>query len=198
MLFRSTPLFTIADLSVVWVQLDAYESDLPWLALEQAATFTAESWPGETFEGKVAFIDPFVDPLTRTVKVRLDVENPGGRLKPEMFVRASVRSAIGEPPGEPPLLIPTAAPLITGKRAIVYVALPEAERPTFEGREIVLGPRADDFYVVTAGLREGERVVTRGNFKIDSALQIEGKASMMRPDAGPGRSGHDHAPPKKD
>jgi len=80
---------------------------------------------------------------------------------------------------EPPLVIPATAPLITGKRAVVYVRVPDAEKPTFEGREVVLGPRAGNYYLVKEGLSEGDVVVTRGNFKIDSALQIQAKPSMM-------------------
>jgi len=83
---------------------------------------------------------------------------------------------------QPPLVIPASAPLITGKRAIVYVEVPNADRPTYELREVVLGPRAGDAYVVYEGLKEGELVVTRGNFKIDSAMQIVGRSSMMRPE----------------
>ena len=80
-----------------------------------------------------------------------------------------------------PLVIPATAPLITGKRAVVYVQKPNANKPTFEGREVVLGPRAGDYYLVKEGLVEGELVVTNGNFKIDSALQIQAKPSMMSP-----------------
>ena len=80
-----------------------------------------------------------------------------------------------------PLVIPASAPLITGIRAIVYVEVPGMDKPTYEGREVVLGPRADDHYLVRSGLREGERVVTRGAFKIDSALQIQARPSMMMP-----------------
>jgi YHS domain-containing protein len=83
-----------------------------------------------------------------------------------------------------PLAIPATAPLITGKRAVVYLKTANTDKPTFEGREIVLGPRAGDYYIVKEGLSEGEVVVTRGNFKIDSALQIQAKPSMMSPDGG--------------
>jgi Cu(I)/Ag(I) efflux system membrane fusion protein len=85
-------------------------------------------------------------------------------------------------PKEAPLVIPATAPLITGTRAVVYVQVPGAEKPTYEGREIVLGPRAGDYYIVKSGLAEGEIVVTNGNFKIDSALQIQAKFSMMNPE----------------
>jgi Cu(I)/Ag(I) efflux system membrane fusion protein len=100
----------------------------------------------------------------------------------------------GAPPDrelEMPLVIPATAPLITGERAVVYVEVPHSDRPTFEGREIKLGPRAGDFYIVNDGLEEGERVVTSGNFKIDSALQIQAKESMMLPRDHP-VSGHSH------
>jgi Cu(I)/Ag(I) efflux system membrane fusion protein len=220
----------------MWVMLDAYESDLPWLRYGQDVSFTTVAQPGEVFTGRIAFIDPVVDPTTQTIKVRVNVPNPQGRLKPGMFVKAIARSELAaggrvmsadmagkficpmhpsivkdhqgqcdicqmdlvateslgyESPSEdaltPPLVIPASAPLVTGKRAIVYVELPQADQPTFEGRQIVLGPRAGEYYLVRQGLREGERVVTRGNFKIDSALQIEARPSMMSADEPPSR-----------
>ena len=92
-----------------------------------------------------------------------------------------------------PLVIPASAPLITGKRAVVYVQKPDTEKPTFQGREVVLGPRAGDYYLVEQGLDEGDRVVTNGNFKIDSALQIQAKPSMMNPQGQNAPMGsHDH------
>ncbi len=238
-----THIYTVADLSQLWVKLDAYESDLPWIRYGQEVQFTTEAYPGETFRGWVSFIDPVLDPKTRTVKVRVDVPNPGGRLKPEMFVRAVVNSQVAqggqvmdadmvgkwicpmhpsvvkdEPgtcdvcgmdlvtteslgyvaadaPEQPPLVIPATAPLITGKRAVVYVQKPDAEVPTFEGREVTLGPKAGSYYLVESGLHEGERVVTNGNFKIDSALQIQAKPSMMNPEGGVMPAGHQHGGP---
>ncbi len=227
---QGTRLYTLADLDHLWVQLNAYESDLSWLHYGQKALFTTEAYPGEEFEGRIAFIDPVLDAASRTVNVRLVVLNPGGKLKPEMFVRAVVRAQLAEggrvmdpelagkwiSPMHPeiikdgpgtcdvcgmplvraetlgfvsarlaedaaPLVIPASAPLITGARAVVYVEVPGRDRPTFEGREIVLGPRAGDFYLVRSGLEEGEHVVVRGNFKIDSALQIQARPSMMLP-----------------
>ena len=85
-------------------------------------------------------------------------------------------------PSQAPLVIPATAALITGKRAVVYVQMPNTEKPTFQGREVVLGPRAGDYYLVKEGLAEGEVVVSKGNFKIDSALQIQAKPSMMNPE----------------
>ncbi|MCP4639390.1 MAG: DUF3347 domain-containing protein [bacterium] len=225
-------IYAIADLGVVWVELDAYESDLPWLHYGQPVTFTAEAYPDETFEGRVAFIAPMMDTPTRTVNVRVNVPNPDGRLRPGMFVRGTVRSQVAtggrvmdpglagkwvspmhpevvkDGPGscdvcgmalvraedlgyvpaaatddDKPLVIPVSAPLITGRRAVVYVEMLGTEKPTYEGREVTLGPRAGDFYLVKDGLAEGERVVVNGNFKIDSALQIQAKPSMMTPPA---------------
>lgn len=234
-----TRIFTIADLSDVWVQLDAYESDLQWLRYGQPVSFTTEALPGETFEGAVSFIDPVLDAITRTVKVRVNVENEKGWLKPEMFVRAKVTAQfashgqvldpnlvgkwvspmhpeiIKDQPGQcdvcgmdlipvealgqtsaahvhAPLVIPATAPLLTGTRAIVYVEIENASGPTYEGREVVLGPRAGEVYVVESGLSEGELVVTSGNFKIDSALQIQAKPSMMNPEGRHNGAGHDH------
>lgn len=223
-------IYTIADLSKVWVLLDAYESDLQWLHYGQDVEFETEAYPGETFQGRIAFIDPILNNKTRTIKVRVNVENPDGRLKPDMFVRAIVRAQVAEGgkvmdpelankwispmhpeivkdhPGtcdvcgmalvkaeelgfinledrrkEASLVIPATAPLITGKRAVVYVAVP-GDEGLYEGRTVVLGPRAGDYYLVEDGLDAGERVVVNGNFKIDSAIQIQGKPSMMNPE----------------
>ncbi len=223
-----TPIYTLADLSRLWVKLDVYESDLSWIRYGQEVEFSTEAYPGQVFKGKISFCDPVLNAKTRTVKVRVNVDNPDGKLKPEMFVRAVLRvrlsglegGAVMDPylagkwicpmhpsvvkdqpdtcdicgmdlvateslyttadePDEPPLVIPATAPLITGKRAVVYVRIPDANKPTFEGREVVLGPRAADYYLVIEGLAEGEVVVTNGNFKIDSALQIQAKPSMM-------------------
>ena len=234
-----TPIYQIADLSRVWVRLEAYESDLPWLRYGQEVTFAAEGQPGRTFSGRIAFIDPLLTSRTRTVKVRVNVPNEDGALKPGMFVRASVRARIaaagkvvapdlvgkwispmhpevvkdgpgncdvcGMPlvkaeelgfvslssPAEAPLVIPVSAPLITGRRAVVYVQDPDDES-RFVGREIVLGPRTEAHYVVDSGLEEGELVVVNGNFKIDSALQIVAKPSMMSPAGGGAGAGHHH------
>lgn len=230
-----TKIYTIADLSKLWVKLDAYESDMMWIRYGQEVEFATEAYPGKTFKGRITFIDPILNARTRTVKVRVNVDNPDGTLKPGMFVRAVVKARVAgagrvmdtamvgkwicpmhpeivkdtsgncdicrmplataeslgyvtvDTSGQAPLVIPASAPLITGNRAVVYVKLPNTEKPTFEGREVVLGPRATDYYIVVSGLAEGEIVVTNGNFKIDSALQIQAKPSMMsaeRPDKG--------------
>ncbi|MCP4216576.1 MAG: efflux RND transporter periplasmic adaptor subunit [bacterium] len=191
-------IYTIADLSVVWVKLDAYESDIARLHKGGEAVFEVESYPGELFKGKIAFIDPVLSTRTRTVKVRLNVPNPGFKLKPGMFVRAVVNAPIkgsaktvsgdSPPADEAPLIIPVSAPLVTGKRAVVYVAV-DGQEGLFEGREVVLGPRAGNFFIVKKGLEEGESVVVNGAFKIDSDLQIQAKAGMMSYDPEPEQTG---------
>lgn len=219
-------IYSIADLSRLWVKLDAYEQDLAWLRYGQEVTIQTEAFPGETYTGRIAFIDPIVHESTRTAKVRVNVDNADGRLKPGMFVRAAVSARLGaggvvldpylagkwispmhpeivkdEPgscdvcgmdlvpaeelglvSGEParaPLLVPASAVLVTGRRAVVYVEVPDAEEPTYEGREITLGPRAGDVYLVASGLEEGERVVVQGAFRLDSSMQIRARPSMM-------------------
>jgi Cu(I)/Ag(I) efflux system membrane fusion protein len=184
-----SPIYTVADLSQVWVKLDAYESDLAGISNAQEISFETRAWPGEVFTGTIAFIDPTLNAETRSVAVRVNVHNPDGKLKPGMFVSARVHATVNAQ--EAPLLIPASAPLITGKRAVVYVADPK-EEGLFEGRQIVLGSRAGDYYVVREGLQEGELVVVNGSFKIDSAVQIMAKPSMMNPEGGTGSPGHSH------
>lgn len=228
---EGTRIYTIADLDELWVLLDAYESDLMWLHYGQKVTFTTEAHPGQVFEGRISFIEPILNQQTRTVKVRVNVPNPEGKLKPEMFVRAVVHprvatagrvmdpeisgkwicpmhpEVIEAQPGDcplcgmdlvraetlgyvavnaaaqdMPLVIPVSAPLMTGERAVVYVEVQGKDRPMYEGREVALGPRAGGYYLVESGLAEGERVVVNGNFKIDSALQIQAQPSMMNPE----------------
>jgi len=174
------PIYTIADLEKLWVILEAYESDLHAISLGQKVEFSAEAYPGRLFSGTIAYIDPVVNNKTRTVRVRMNIDNPGLLLKPGMFVRAVARNGKDQAPEAQPLLIPVSAPLITGKRAIVYVQFPDREG-VYEGREVILGPRHGNHYEVISGLQEGELIVSRGNFKIDSAVQIQGRPSMMNP-----------------
>ena len=233
------PLFRIADLSELWLHLDAFASDLAWLRFGQEVSFEVEAYPGESFRGRIAFIAPEVDRRTRTTAIRVNVPNPDGRLKPGMFATGRVAvlltgsgnvmvpelagkwispmhpEVIQDGPGQctvcgmdlvpaaelgyaeiddqpPPLVVPASAVLRTGRRAVVYVALPDRDRPTYEGREIVLGPKAGQVYIVKSGLAEGDQVVTHGAFKIDSALQIVAQPSMMNPEGGGSAPGHNH------
>ena len=175
-----TGLYRVADLSTLWVQLDAYESDLPVLKAGQDVVLRVEALPGELFTGRVTFVDPVLDPKTRTARVRIEVDNQDRRLRPGMFVEANVKGdATGEPTDAAPLVVPATAPLFTGRRSVVYVEVPDADAPTYEARVVTLGTRMGDLYPVLAGLTEGERVVVHGAFAIDADLQIQGGESMM-------------------
>ncbi|MGB6067085.1 MAG: efflux RND transporter periplasmic adaptor subunit [Desulfomonilaceae bacterium] len=226
---EGTVMYTINDLSHVWVKLSAYEPNLPWIRYGQKVTFTTPSFPGKTYKGTVIFIDPVVDMPTRTISVRLDAPNPTYELKPHMFVNAVLHAEIDDhgrivkpewvgkyicpfdpteissvpgkcskskAPLQPataygysgvkhpvmmPLVVPVSAVLYTGKRSLVYVEVPNQREPTYEQRNVVLGPRAQEKYVIYGGLKEGERVVYKGNFEIDSSVQIAGLPSMMNP-----------------
>ncbi len=187
---EGTALFEVIDLGVVWVMFDAYESDLPWIKNGDNMTFTLQSLPGKTFSARVSYIDPFIDAATRVAQVRVEIANPELIFKPEMFVNGVLESSLAENTDE--LLIPKSAILWTGKRAVVYVKVPGRDIPSFVYREIILGPEAGNFYVVSSGLDEGEEVAVNGVFKIDAAAQLAGKPSMMNPDGGKISTGHDH------
>ena len=182
-------LFQVVDLSRVWVQFEAYEEDLPWVRKGDRVDFTIRSLPGQNFSGRITFIDPVIPPKTRVALARVEVANPGERLKPGMFADGRLTSRI---PGGKALLIPRSAVLWTGKRSVVYVKVPERENPTFLYREITLGPAAGDYYIVEAGLTAGEEIATNGVFKIDAAAQLSGKPSMMNPEGGKVSTGHNH------
>lgn len=233
-------IYDVANLDRLWFVANVYESDISKLFYGQKAQFITDAYPGEPFGVVITFIDPVVDPKSRTVRIRGIVDNTHRKLKPDMLAKATISvtySKMGPTqddtiknlyvspmhpeefstkPGkcpicqmpmkkaselglskqhaiEKPLLIPASAALITGKRAIVYIKVPD--KPGFyEGRIVHLGPKVGEFYIVYHGLKEGEKVVTKGNFKIDSAMQIQAKPSMMQPTSGSGNapSGHNH------
>ncbi|NQU53708.1 MAG: efflux RND transporter periplasmic adaptor subunit [Bacteroidetes bacterium] len=186
---EGTALFKVVDLTRVWALFDAYESDLPWIKVNDEVEYTIQSLPGKTYSGKVSFIDPFIDGKTRVAKVRVDLKNPKLEIKPEMFTTGILESKIAGSGNE--ILIPKTALLWTGKRAVVYVKVQDRENPSFLYREIVLGPEAGNFYVVADGLNEGEEIAVNGVFKIDAASQLQGLPSMMNPDGGAGSTPHD-------
>jgi Cu(I)/Ag(I) efflux system membrane fusion protein len=173
-----TPLLSLADLSRVWVQIDAYESDLPFLRVDQEVLVEVESRPDEPVAGKITFIDPVVDRKQRTSRVRIEVDNPDGELRPGMFAAALVQGDAGTTHASQ-LTIPASAVLFTGRRSVVYVQTPGAERQMYELRTVRLGPRAGESYPVLSGLSERERVVTKGAFLLDADLQLAGGRSMM-------------------
>jgi len=170
-------LFEIADLSNVWILLDAYESDLLFMKIGQKITITLASIPGKEFTTSISFIDPLINPQTRTAAVRAELNNPQQILKPEMFVKGKIKASLSV--SGKSIVISKTSLLWTGKRSVVYVKVPNTEFPAFEMREITLGASLGEFYIVESGLTEGEEIVTNGVFAIDGAAQLSGNYSMM-------------------
>ncbi|BBE19902.1 Co/Zn/Cd efflux system membrane fusion protein [Aquipluma nitroreducens] len=187
---QGSVLYEVSDLSRVWLLFDAYESDLPFLKMGDKIDFSIQALPGPTFSGAIRFIDPVIDPVNRVAKVRVEISNPGAKLKPEMFATGLVKANLNE--FKDKLVIPRSAVLWTGKRSIVYVKEPNSEEPVFKIREIELGPQLGNSYVVLDGLADGEEIVTQSAFSVDAAAQLEGKPSMMNPTGGKVSTGHDH------
>ncbi|MBT3254673.1 MAG: efflux RND transporter periplasmic adaptor subunit [Candidatus Marinimicrobia bacterium] len=233
-------IYSIADLSKVWLILEAYEKDLPLLTYGQELSFSVPGLPGQDFSAHISYIDPLVNPEKRSITVRAVLDNKQGLLKPGMLAEATVSvmlngsgkvvtpdlsgkwacpmhpEVVENYPGDcsicgmdlvplqeiggvqtmatHALLIPASSVLKTGHRALVYVQTTGGEMSQFTLREIVLGPRAGSEYIVIDGLTVDELVVSNGNFKIDSAMQIAGKKSMMSGDGAPSSApvGHQH------
>ncbi|HEY9170587.1 MAG TPA: efflux RND transporter periplasmic adaptor subunit [Lutibacter sp.] len=174
---RGMPIYEISDLSKVWVLFDLYESELGWIKVGNEIEYTVNSLPGETFKGKISFIDPLLNSQTRVASARVEVNNKDGRLKPEMFTSGIVKNNVGKVDSKE-IVIPKSAVLWTGKRSVVYVK----EGSGFKMREINLGPALGDSYIVKDGLETGEEIVSNGTFTIDAAVQLAGKPSMMNPE----------------
>ncbi|MBP6175845.1 MAG: efflux RND transporter periplasmic adaptor subunit, partial [Fermentimonas sp.] len=184
-----TVLFDIANLSKVWAVFDAYESDLPFLKIGDRLEYTLQSLPGKIFKGNISFINPILDPVTRTAKIRVETSNPTGELMPEMYTSANVSANLKQYNDE--LVIPKTAILWTGKRSIIYVKQQNTETPAFMLREVELGPSLGDSYVILSGLNDGEEIVTNGAYIIDASAQLSGKQSMMNETAGRAVTGHE-------
>ena len=164
-------LYLLADLSRVWLQARIYEPDLGAVRLGQEATATLDAMPGREFKGRVRFIDPVVDPATRTARVRIELPNANGALKPGMFAHAELQLDLGER-----LVVPRSALLDTGTRQVVYVKTGDA---SFAGREVRVGEHAGDLVEVVEGLAEGEEVVAAASFLVDSQSQLQTGASVQ-------------------
>ncbi len=165
-------LFTVADLSEVWIKADVYESQLPQIRSGQSVTIESEALPNQKLHGRVDFIEPVASPQTRTVPVHVHVGNPGMRLVPGMFVSAT----FVEPAERETAVIPRSAVIDTGTRKIVYVA---RENGAFESREVEVGSPTEDLFPVVKGLTAGEKVVINGNFLIDSQTRLSSGMSSL-------------------
>jgi len=163
--------YEITDLSSVWVLADAYESDLARLRLGMTALLALPAFPNHAFKGKVIFIDPILDPKTRTAKVRIEFPNPTGELRPEMFGEVVMHATPRQG-----LRIPVDAVIDSGGSKVVFVAMGDGK---FQPREVKLGVVAGDAAEVLSGLQAGEQVVTRANFLIDSESRLRASLSVM-------------------
>jgi RND family efflux transporter MFP subunit len=177
-------LYTIADLSRVWVLADVFETDAAAITVGRIARITLPYSDGAPLSAKVNYIQPELDPTTRTIKVRLDVPNPGIRLKPEMFVNVEF-----DLPGAAQLTVPTDAVLDAGDRQTVFVDRGEGY---LEPRQVRVGARLGDRVTILSGLRAGERVVASGTFLVDSESQLRAAASGMGAPSSHSGSGLNH------
>ncbi|HBA86659.1 MAG TPA: efflux RND transporter periplasmic adaptor subunit [Geobacter sp.] len=168
-------LFSIADLSNVWVEVEVYENEFSFVKMGQRVDILSQSYPGKTFSGRVSFVYPFLDPKTRTVKVRVEMSNAGLKLKPDMFVNASIKVPLGNS-----LSIPATAVMDTGKRQVVWI---ETQAGMFEPRDVQVGARVADKVQILSGLKRGDKVAASGGYLIDSESQLTGGS-------GGGHQGH--------
>jgi Cu(I)/Ag(I) efflux system membrane fusion protein len=169
-------LFSLANLANVWMYADVYEKDQGSVKPGQVVIVTSDAYPGETFTGQVSFINPILDDATRAAKVRVVMNNLDGRLKPNMFVNASIRIPLGAA-----IVIPESSLLDTGMRKVVFVAQDEN---TFVKRDVVTGKEADGYIQILSGLNEGDIVVTAATFLIDSQTKLGSMGGMAGMDMG--------------
>jgi RND family efflux transporter MFP subunit len=180
-------LYSLADLSTVWVYAEVFQNDLGRVRIGDPATLTVDAYPGRTFYGRVNFIYPQVDLATRTARVRLVFSNPGLTLKPGMFVNVVLEIPLGKQ-----IVIPSSGVLQSGTRSIVFV---DQGQGYLEPRDVQLGPLVNDQYIVLKGLQAGERIVTSANFLIDSESQLQAAlGSFVPPPPGAGAAASINVP----
>ena len=173
------PIFEVSNLSSVWAEFDAYENQIGQFKNEQSIKIVSNAYPDKTFNATVSFIDPVLNTQTRTVTVRAVLKNNEGIFKPGMFVTGKIEAQSKSASGQ--LSIPSSAVLWTGERSLVYVKI-SRNAPVFEMREVTLGNRNGESFVIASGLQNGDEIVTNGTFTVDAAAQLQGKKSMMNQD----------------
>ncbi|MBC8287411.1 MAG: efflux RND transporter periplasmic adaptor subunit [Nitrospinae bacterium] len=165
-------LYMIADLSNIWVIVDVYEYEVPWVKLGQEAEMNLSYFPGKKFKGKVTFIDPIMDSKSRTLKVRVEFSNPGGELKPEMYANVTLKPEAARKE----MAIPEEAVIYAGDKTMAMVQRPSG---AFDSRELTLGVKSKGYIQVLKGLKVGEKVVTSSVFLIDSESQLKEALNKM-------------------
>ena len=175
------PIYRLADLSMVWLMLELFPEDAATIRDGQRVSAEVQSIPGRKFTGRVAFVDPMVDPQTRTVGVRVVISNEDGRLKIGDYATATVEIGFaGEPVSTRQVVVPRSAVLMAGANSVVYVETPP-DSGRFEIRSVVLGNLTTERAVILEGILAGEQVAVSGNFLIDSGMQLAGKPSLIDP-----------------
>ena len=176
-----TDLYTIADLSRVWVTADVFEADLPYVKVGGQAIIHFPYAPGKIITGRIGYSYPELDPQTHTAKIRIDVANPGLVLKPNMLADVELKIAYGRH-----LAVPSEAVLDSGTVQTVFVARDNA---TFEPRQVTIGATVDGKTIITAGLKKGESIVESGNFLLDSETQLNAPMDMNGTNPGGAKTG---------
>ncbi len=176
-------LYQLADLSKVWAYLDVYEKDLRFIARGQTVVITTDAYPDGQFTGRVAFVDPALEPRTRTTRIRVELDNAGGKLRPQMFVQSKIRIPVPSS-----IVIPSSALLSTGKRDVVWI---EVKPDLFEPRDVVTGIRDGSDVQILSGLHEGEIVAVQGGFMLDSESQLQQPGSAAKDTATKNGTSHD-------
>jgi multidrug efflux pump subunit AcrA (membrane-fusion protein) len=183
------PALEVADLSTIWVDADIYQYELPWIKVGQMVTMTLDYLPGETFQGRIDYIYPYMKETTRTARVRLRFTNPNYRLKPDMFAQVKIES----PVTHNAVVVPADAVLDTGLKQHVFIALGQGR---FEPREVKLGVLGNDgLREVLSGLKGGEEVVTSAQFMLDSESRFREAVQMMMPGMEAGGGKKEATPP---
>jgi Cu(I)/Ag(I) efflux system membrane fusion protein len=185
---QGQPLLKIANLNSVWANFDVYENQIDLFKKGQEVRVTTNAYPNKEFKGKVDFIDPILNTNTRTVTLRVVLNNSNNAFKPGMFVTGKVEASNLE--NDKDILIPSSAVLWTGERSVVYIKTNPNE-PVFEMKEITLGNQMGENYNVLKGLEIGDEIVSNGTFTIDAAAQLQGKKSMMNKGGGKVMTGHE-------
>jgi len=185
---QGQPLLKIANLNTVWANFDVYENQIELFKKGQEVSVSTNAYANKEFKGKVDFIDPILNSKTRTVTLRVVLNNKSDVFKPGMFVSANIDGVKNE--DKETLSIPASAVLWTGERSVVYLKT-KPDQPVFEMREVKLGNQIGNEYEALVGLFVGDEIVTNGTFTVDAAAQLQGKKSMMNKDGGKVMTGHE-------
>ena len=169
-------MFDIQNLNQLWAVFDVYETELSNIKKGTEISFSTPAIPGKTFTSTINFVDPIINPTTRTASIRTSITNQSNLLKPEMFLEGKINANNNSSES---LLVPKSSVLWTGEKSVVYVKLPESKIPSFEFREVLIGESVGENYLVKKGISNGEQVVTNGAFVIDASAQLNNQSSMM-------------------